>query len=326
MKRVLSLFIILTITLSVFGGCAFLPDEIKICTVNFYVDNELYDTKTGFIGQSISMSSAPQKENLIFMGWYSSGLLGHEFDSSSTLTGNVDLHAYYIIDAISLTDMLMQETIKSIVSIENKSYNVMSESSVEGNFQISQGSGVVIDISGGYCYVLTNNHVVEKAEGLSKQAFTVEDPWGNKYDAQIYKNPSKSYYAMSEEHDLALLYFKYSPTKSITLEEIQIAESSPKQNNYVAALGTPDGLQNAISYGTVLAYQPINADENSSLNNLKFDVLIHDAYLNHGSSGGALVNMSGELVGINFAGYNQGMYGCAIPIDKVLEFMDLYVY
>lgn len=325
MKRVLSLFIILTLVLSVLSACVFLPDDIKLCQVNFYVDNELYDTKSGIIGQPVNLPSAPQKENLIFMGWYTTGVLSSKYDSDTKLMGNVDLYAYYVIDAIPLNDMIMKETINGIVTIENRSYNTASGSTVELNFDVSQGSGVVVDISGGYCYVLTNYHVVEKAEGFTKQKFSIEDPWGNVYEAQIYKHTAKPNYAMSSDYDLALLCFKYNPTKTPQLEEISIGKN-PKVDEYVVSIGAPNGLQNAVTYGIVRAYQEINAGKNENLQKIKFQVAVHDAFIDHGSSGGALINMSGELVGINFAGYNNGEYGCAIPIEKVLEFMNIYVY
>ena len=325
MKKILSLFIILTVVLSVLGGCSLLPDDIKACNVNFYVDNELYDTKLGIIGQTINLPEAPEKENLIFVGWYTNGVLVYEVDSSTKLTGNTDLYAHYVIDAIPLNDMIAKETVKSIVTVKNRSYNTAPGTLIESSFSSSQGSGVVVDISGGYCYVLTNYHVVDMAEGFSKQKLSVEDPWGNVYEAQIYKGVSKSQYAMSMEYDLALLCFKYFGTAESDLKEITMSEN-PKINEYIVALGSPEGLKNTATYGSVLSYELIKADDDSNLQNINFDIILHDAFIHHGSSGGALVNMKGELVGINFAGYSSGKYGCAIPIAKIKEFMNIYVY
>ena len=130
---------------------------------------------------------------------------------------------------------------------------------------------------------------------------------------------------MSEEYDLALLCFRYNPTDKHMLEEIGIGED-PKVHDYVVALGTPSGLKNAITYGSVLEYGQIKAGDDESLKKVKFDVVIHNAPLDHGSSGGARLNTGGYLVGINFAGYNDGTYGCSIPISKVLEFLNVYVY
>ena len=325
MKRILSLFIASIMMLFLLAGCSFLPDKLKLCEVNFYVNDELYETKTGMIGSTIGEPSAPQIENQIFMGWYTKGLFSSEFDFSSKLTGNMDLYAYFVIDAIAVNDMIVKETINSTVKIENRSYTTVSGTDVEWNYNIAQGSGVVIDISAGYCYVLTNCHVVELQDGFDKQKVSVEDPWGNVYEAKIYKNPGKKDYAMSSAYDLALLCFKYSPSAGSELKEIETA-TNPSVGEYVVAIGTPNGLQNAVTYGQVLDYQEIKEGENENLKDMNFSVIVHNAYLDHGSSGGALVDTSGKLVGINFAGYNNGEYGCSIPVEKILEFMKLYVY
>lgn len=325
MKRIISLLIVLIIMASLICGCSLLPEDLKRCKVNFYVDGQLYDSKTVTVGQTVRPPQAPEKKNEVFVAWEAEGLISYTFDFSRKVTGNIDLHAHFVIDAISLTNMITQHTMKSIVMIQNKCYNTMGGTTIESNSNIFQGSGVVVDISGGYCYVLTNYHVVEMAEGYAKQSFSVEDPWGNTYDAQIYRKSSKTDYAMSDEYDLALLCFKYIPSNSNSLEEITMGEN-PKANDYIVALGAPVGLQNAITYGSVLEYQQVNAGEDSSLQKIKFDVIVHNAPLDHGSSGGALLNTSGYLVGINFAGYNEGTYGCSIPISKVMEFMNLYVY
>lgn len=325
MKKIISLIIVVILASMLICGCSILPEELKFCEVNFYVDGQLYDTKTVAIGKTVSAPQSPEKKNEIFVAWGTEGLISYEYDFSSKVITDINLHAYFVIDAISLTNMITQQTMKSIVTVKTKCYNTVNGTAIESNSQVAQGSGVVIDISGGFCYVLTNHHVVEMIEGFAKQNFTVEDPWGNIYEAQIYRKSVKYDYAMSEEYDLALLCFQYDPTTSNVLEEITMGED-PKVNDYVVALGTPAGLQNAITYGSVLEYEQINAGDDQSLQKVNFDIIVHNALLDHGSSGGALLNTSGNLVGINFAGYSEGVYGCSIPISKVLKFLNLYVY
>lgn len=325
MKKILSLFIVFALIVGLACGCSVIPEDLKYCEVNFFVDGQLYDTKTVAVGQSVRPPVSPEKKNEIFVAWGTEGIISYEYDFSSKVITDMNLYAYFVIDAISLTNMITEEAMKSIVTIETRCYNTIGSSNVESNYQTSQGSGVVIDISDGCCYVLTNHHVVEMLDGYSKQSFTVEDPWGNDYEAQIYRKSARHEYAMSEEYDLALLCFRYNPTDKHMLEEIGIGED-PKVHDYVVALGTPSGLKNAITYGSVLEYGQIKAGDDESLKKVKFDVVIHNAPLDHGSSGGALLNTGGYLVGINFAGYNDGTYGCSIPISKVLEFLNVYVY
>ena len=83
MKRTLSLILIIIMVSSLMLGCAFLPDSIRISEVNFYVDGELYTTKTVNTGSTVSAPIAPKKENHIFVGWYSGGIFNYEFDFSN---------------------------------------------------------------------------------------------------------------------------------------------------------------------------------------------------------------------------------------------------
>lgn len=325
MKKIISFACVFIVLATLFCSCDLLPEELKFSTVNFYVDGQLYDSQTVVTGQSIAMPKTPAKKNEVFVAWVTDGALSHSFDFSSKIIGDTDLHAYFVLDAISMTDMIRQETIKSVVTVINKSYNTGMGGLVEIQNFTSQGSGVVVDISGGYCYVLTNYHVAQKEDGYQKQTISVEDPWGNVYEAKIYKNPKKNDYAMSEKYDLALICFEYVPTSKYSLDEIVMGEDL-KVGEYGVSIGTPEGLQNAIAYGQALSYQPIKANEDSTIAKIEFDIVVHDCPIAHGSSGGAFVNTKGQLVGINFAGYDDGTYGCAIPISKVIEFMNLYVY
>ncbi len=323
MKRIISLLIILATILLLTCSCSMLPEQVKFCKVKFYVDGELYETKTVAFGQAVNMPETPHKTNEVFIGWgRTDGAVAYYYDFSNKVTTDVDLYAYFVIDAPAMANMVMKQTIKSIVTVQNRCYNTLGGSLGD---HTSQGSGVIVNISGGYCYVLTNYHVVVKEEGYAKQSFTVEDAWGNKYEAQIYKNYTKSDYAMSKDYDLALLCFRYTKTGTNDLEEITFG-ADPQKADYIASLGTPSGLQNAVTYGHVYNYQKVNTSEDESLQKVTFDVIVHNAPLNHGSSGGALINTKGELVGINFAGYDNGEYGCAIPISKVVEFMNTFVY
>ena len=62
------------------------------------------------------------------------------------------------------------------------------------------------------------------------------------------------------------------------------------------------------------------------MSNVRFDVMTHTAYINHGSSGGPLLNSELKVVGVNFAGSETAEKGCAVPAEKVAEFLSAYVY
>ena len=100
----------------------------------------------------------------------------------------------------------------------------------------------------------------------------------------------------------------------------------------VIALGTPQGQTNAITYGKAEKYQKVNISETlKDYSNITFDVLTHNAFITNGSSGGVLLNSKLQVVGVNYAGKEDNdtsQYICsfAIPLDKVNEFLDTYVY
>ena len=160
------------------------------------------------------------------------------------------------------------------------------------------GSGVVIDAAKGY--VVTNNHVVDNATKIQVQ---LSD--GRKYDAKVIGKDPRS--------DIALIQLK----EAKNLTAIKLADSdSLRVGDYTVAIGNPYGLGETVTSGIVSALG------RSGLNVENYENFIQtDAAINRGNSGGALVNLNGELIGINTAilapdGGNIGI-GFAIPSNMV---------
>ncbi|RWR00462.1 serine endoprotease [[Pantoea] beijingensis] len=160
------------------------------------------------------------------------------------------------------------------------------------------GSGVVIDAAKGY--VVTNNHVVDNATKIQVQ---VSD--GSKYEAKVIGKDPRS--------DIALIQLQ--DFKNLTA--IKIADSDDlRVGDYTVAIGNPYGLGETVTSGIVSALG------RSGLNVENYENFIQtDAAINRGNSGGALVNLNGELIGINTAilapdGGNIGI-GFAIPSNMV---------
>ncbi|MBM7344734.1 serine endoprotease DegP [Pantoea coffeiphila] len=160
------------------------------------------------------------------------------------------------------------------------------------------GSGVVIDAAKGY--VVTNNHVVDNATKILVQ---LSD--GRKYDAKVIGKDPRS--------DIALIQLK----DARNLTAVKIADSdSLRVGDYTVAIGNPYGLGETVTSGIVSALG------RSGLNVENYENFIQtDAAINRGNSGGALVNLNGELIGINTAilapdGGNIGI-GFAIPSNMV---------
>lgn len=156
------------------------------------------------------------------------------------------------------------------------------------------GSGVIIDAAKGY--ILTNNHVISQADKISVQ---LND--GREFDAKLIGGDDQS--------DIALLQIQ-NPSN---LRQIAIADSDKlRVGDFAVAVGNPFGLGQTATSGI------ISALGRSGLNLEGLENFIQtDASINRGNSGGALLNLNGELIGINTAilapgGGSVGI-GFAIP-------------
>jgi len=166
--------------------------------------------------------------------------------------------------------------------------------------QRSIGSGVVIDAGG---YIVTNGHVVDGARAIQVVIPGEKAGRGRTVDAKIV--------GIAREIDLALLKVDVTGLPALPLA----APGSVRQGELVFAFGSPEGLRDSVTMGVVSATdrQP---DPDAPMVYIQTDTPI-----NHGNSGGPLVNVKGELVGINTfilsnSGGSEGL-GFAIPSSLV---------
>ena len=166
----------------------------------------------------------------------------------------------------------------------------------------SLGSGVIVDAEKGY--VLTNNHVIARADEI---AVGLKD--GRSLQATVI--------GTDPDTDLAVIQI---PAENLTA--LPLADTSELQvGDFVIAVGNPFGLGQTVTSGIVSALG------RTGLRGLEFQNFIQtDASINPGNSGGALINLRGELVGINSAiftpsGGNVGI-GFAIPASMAQYVMD----
>ena len=156
------------------------------------------------------------------------------------------------------------------------------------------GSGVIVDAAG---IVLTNNHVVEGADEV-----TVELPDGREFKAAEIKTDPES--------DLAVV--RLANAKDLPVAKLGDSDKL-EIGDWVIAIGNPFELETTVSAGIISG----KGRELGSIRRAKF--LQTDAAINPGNSGGPLVNLAGEVVGINTAiASNSGGYqgvGFAIPIN-----------
>jgi S1-C subfamily serine protease len=168
----------------------------------------------------------------------------------------------------------------------------------DGQNVTALGSGFIYDTKG---YIITNNHVVSKAK-----VFDVTFPDGNRYTASVAgKDPFS---------DLAVLKIVENLTKPLV--PLGIANSSSLEiGDQVIAIGNPYGLDNTMTTGIVSQtgrLLPDNAGYSIP------DVIQTDASINPGNSGGPLLNIKGEVIGMNTARISEGV-GFAISSNTIIR-------
>ena len=158
------------------------------------------------------------------------------------------------------------------------------------------GSGVLIDGRG---YILTNHHVVDRVQGIVVQLYD-----GTSYAARVLQ--------FDPVMDIAII--KIDPDHS--LAAIKVGTSSDLMvGETVITIGNAFGYENTVSVGIISA---LHRDVTLSDEQVYRNLIQTDACINPGNSGGPLINVDGELIGINVAvrAGAQGI-GFALPIDEV---------
>lgn len=170
----------------------------------------------------------------------------------------------------------------------------------ETKLHSSSGSGVILDPRG---YVITNHHVIAKAE---KVIVNLND--GRSAEAQLV--------GTDPDTDLAVLKIKLDDLPELTIANMK----SLKIGDVVLAIGYPFRIGQTVTQGIISATGRNQVSQNTYENFLQTD-----AAINPGNSGGALVNSKGEIIGINSLIYtetgNFAGIGFAIPIDLVSDVM-----
>lgn len=224
--------------------------------------------------------------------------------------------------ALPETDIRRDATVAAVEEVMPSVVNIATETIVEyedfyqrlfreyfgrGNFapqrqrQLSVGSGVIIDEDG---YVLTNLHVVRRANRTQVKLWD-----GREYDATPI--------VWTEHSDVALLKIrakageKFKAVKFGLPDDLLLGET-------VLALGNPFGLGGSVTKGILSSKSRRPASDELPLD--VQDWLQTDAAINPGNSGGPLINLRGELIGLNVAVLREGQgIGFAIPVKMVSE-------
>ena len=169
----------------------------------------------------------------------------------------------------------------------------------------SLGSGFIYNNKG---YIVTNNHVVENAKVVDVTLIN-----GDRYTANVTGTDAFS--------DLAVIKINENTTTTTTTtipKPLVVGNSSElRVGDQVVAIGNPFGLESSMTTGIVSQIgRLLSIDERGfSIPN----AIQTDALINPGNSGGPLLNMKGEVIGVNTAGIFPGGIGLAVPSNTVLR-------
>ena len=205
----------------------------------------------------------------------------------------------------SLADMVenASSAIVGVINYQNAENRFAQETE---STHSGSGSGVIYKIEGAYAYIVTNNHVIE---GAKKIDISLQS--GDTTTAELVGKDALS--------DLAVLKIDAKYAKTV----LEFGDSDKiRAGDQVTAIGNPLGLDfsGTVTQGIVSAVErSINVE--TSAGDWELNVIQTDAAINPGNSGGALLNTSGEVIGINSLKISQGGVeglGFAIPSNEVI--------
>lgn len=180
------------------------------------------------------------------------------------------------------------------------------------------GSGFIVDSRG---YIITNNHVVDKADKIYVRLST---------DPDNPTDPGRAAKVIGTDKETDIAVIKIETDKP--LPTIKLGNSDSAQvGDWVLAIGSPFGLSQTVSAGIVSAKnRSIDEPSPSGVSQSQFQRFIQtDAAINPGNSGGPLVDMAGQVIGMNTAIYTSSMgsmgVGFAMPANTIVNVYNMLI-
>ncbi len=201
-------------------------------------------------------------------------------------------------DVLKTFEALQGVIISVSNSVKNSVVHIEVVQKVDDRKFKVMGTGVVTDAAG---YILTNEHVVDNA-----QQILVTLPSKREYPADLI--------GVDKQTDLAVI--KVNTPEKLTVAKLGSSDAT-KVGEWVIAVGNPYGFDRTVSFGIVSGKGRVMPNFGREVPFVN-DFLQTDAAIDPGSSGGPLVNLKGEVVGINSMGLGRGQ-GFTIPINMAKE-------
>ena len=227
-------------------------------------------------------------------------------------------------DKINLDDVREQinyantDLVKGLIHVKTTSYNT----GILGNittYSSKGGTGVIFYEDEFFYYYITNNHVTYIEDGFNHVSYEGYDCYCEKYESTLLFNDAN--------YDLSILKMKKG-TKS--LHVFKRAQTNPSPEDIIISMGHPNNVINVVTIGYIENYQGLTiVDGDPVLSNVTFPIIKHNAPTDSGSSGGALINLNYELVGINYACLEKDdkfIASYSVPIEKVNEFLNNTIF
>lgn len=268
--------------------------------------------------QYLKRPNAPHKDGYDFNGWYTDPECTQPFDFENTkISDDYVLYADYALDYIRMGQMVQSKARDTAVKIFAKSYSSLVMGLIEVTSYTNEGEGVIVKDGSGYYYVLTTGDLVEKRKGYENVSYTVVDAYGHAYNATL-KHSSHGY-------NLAVLYFEKGEHP---LSVAAIANVAPAVGDDIAIADISE--EKVIpNFGSVLSYERIYHGEiGSNAENIRFDMMVHDAKTDVRISGRPVYSMELGLVGLQCGTLSQETAeyenSHVIPLEAIRKYLESY--
>lgn len=214
----------------------------------------------------------------------------------------------YTSSSYNLTDINDYNTLLLNTKEHIVKANIQVETKIDLglSYDTKSGSGFIFKEDDTYYYAITNNHVIE-SDGRHQATYQIMT-----YEDTEYQDAT----VLISSSDLDLAVMRFTKNNRQEVEMINMTQRLGyrlKNDELVIAVGNPLDLTNSVSFGS---FQGITLIEN-----VDFIVLEHTADIYNGSSGGALVDIEGNLLGVNTWGLDEGNLSFSIPNFIVYNFL-----